>query len=815
MEDSITKKIQMDRPSSQAGRRGPRRSVAGYDHIEQTQALMASIIHELVHAGDITALKEEFQRDKGLIEALNSEGMTPLFVAVSTGNLECVQFLATSGASLNTRDNLGRTPLALAAYQGWNDGVYYLLAVGADSTIVDNCGRLPLHAATYYSSGRTVGLLLQHLPSDHINKQDGEGMTALHWAAYHGRAEHVKLLIDHDAEIVARDTEGKTALHWAAQNGSVSCCQVILNTSSGQHLLNGKDFSGKTPLHYAAAAGHLSALQELLNERFVSVDSKDNENRVSLHWAAATGHARCVAALLRAGSDKDSVDKHGATPIMYAHQGHHDACCRLLYKHNPERPLDTEIPEHIAETIRVPTPPEIHIVSEAIIKPPELVFEPAITSNGAAVSSPVTRRKSSSSHVSAETRAEERAHDDEVQEILKASLRAVELVIDKDSYSNDNDRGKDSARSLCAVLHGASSAHMTSQASPSFKKLDSLYATMNGNHSDDGESAGYSSEDELRYPPQMVLTPIPVSPLPTEENNNNVEEQESKAQMLPRFSLEGNVQTPFLKQPSTASTLAPLKTRTVPDHLRLDLHFQPTPVRNHEVKPGSPVKNESGLGPLKVTKITKHHSPPAKQPSPVSTKQHVLNSPTRSSLGSGLPSSRESSGNERERGFSRESSDITRFWSRKSKKSDALMKSRGSSNFKAMNRSLSIPEESQSKSSLRGAAGYSEYRQFDSDSEWSRKQREKHSQQGTPGGQILPVISKDKSNRVFQVQGSLKDQIEAKRKTTKKPSRFRGGRGLFSFVSSSVEEVDDDLPSTKSSEKKEKKKVRKVMSWNA
>jgi ankyrin repeat protein len=43
--------------------------------------------------------------------------MTPLFVAVSTGNLELVQFLATSGACLDAKDNLGRTAIALAAYQ--------------------------------------------------------------------------------------------------------------------------------------------------------------------------------------------------------------------------------------------------------------------------------------------------------------------------------------------------------------------------------------------------------------------------------------------------------------------------------------------------------------------------------------------------------------------------------------------------------------------------------------------------------------------------------------------------------------------------
>ena len=52
-----------------------------------------------------------------LIEAKNSDGMTPLFQAVSCNNLECVQYLVTSGADIDAKDNLGRTPVALAAYQ--------------------------------------------------------------------------------------------------------------------------------------------------------------------------------------------------------------------------------------------------------------------------------------------------------------------------------------------------------------------------------------------------------------------------------------------------------------------------------------------------------------------------------------------------------------------------------------------------------------------------------------------------------------------------------------------------------------------------
>jgi len=42
-------------------------------------------------------------------------------------------------------------------------------------------------------------------------------MTALHWAAFHRRPEHVQLLVSKGANLMATDCDGQTALHWAAR----------------------------------------------------------------------------------------------------------------------------------------------------------------------------------------------------------------------------------------------------------------------------------------------------------------------------------------------------------------------------------------------------------------------------------------------------------------------------------------------------------------------------------------------------------------------------------------------------------------------
>lgn len=75
------------------------------------------IVSMLYYYTNIKVLKFRLICLEDLLEGKNSQGMTPLFQAVSCNNLECVQYLVTSGANIDTRDNVGRTPVALAAYQ--------------------------------------------------------------------------------------------------------------------------------------------------------------------------------------------------------------------------------------------------------------------------------------------------------------------------------------------------------------------------------------------------------------------------------------------------------------------------------------------------------------------------------------------------------------------------------------------------------------------------------------------------------------------------------------------------------------------------
>ena len=120
-----------------------------------------------------------------------------------------------------------------------------------------------------------------------VNLAQGDGMTALHWAAVHDRAELVTFLADADASLETGTRIGAhTPLHVASREGSSSALGALLAAGADVHALN---TVGVTPLHLAALAGTTGAIAALL-ARGAQVDSREPEyGRTPLMLAAAAG----------------------------------------------------------------------------------------------------------------------------------------------------------------------------------------------------------------------------------------------------------------------------------------------------------------------------------------------------------------------------------------------------------------------------------------------------------------------------------------------------------------------------------------------
>jgi hypothetical protein len=100
--------------------------------------------------------------------------------ATVRGSLPCAELLLRSGARLEQVDCRGYGAIHVAAQYGHTGMIYHFkMRWDADVDTHDNDGRSPLHWAAYKGFPDAVKLLLYM--DAHISRPDKEGCTPLHW----------------------------------------------------------------------------------------------------------------------------------------------------------------------------------------------------------------------------------------------------------------------------------------------------------------------------------------------------------------------------------------------------------------------------------------------------------------------------------------------------------------------------------------------------------------------------------------------------------------------------------------------------------
>lgn len=140
-----------------------------------------------------------------------------------------------------------------------------------------------------------------------VNAADGDGSTALHWAAHHGDIELTQALLEAGASIKATTRIGAmTPLFMATRNGNAAVIGALVAAGANASEANS---NGTTVLMNAAASGNADAVTLLL-ERGANPNAIDVTNgQTALMFAAARNSAAAIKVLAAYGADPHIMTK--------------------------------------------------------------------------------------------------------------------------------------------------------------------------------------------------------------------------------------------------------------------------------------------------------------------------------------------------------------------------------------------------------------------------------------------------------------------------------------------------------------------------
>lgn len=151
----------------------------------------------------------------------------------------------------------------------------------------------PLVEAVRQNDKAAVRALLQKQVD--VNTPEGDGATALHWAAHGDDAEIVDLLIAAGAKVDVANDLAITPLYLASANGSLAIVSKLLEKGANP---NAASETGVTPLMEAARSGNVRVVRALVGHGADVNAQERDRGQTALMWAVARHHPDVVTVLL-------------------------------------------------------------------------------------------------------------------------------------------------------------------------------------------------------------------------------------------------------------------------------------------------------------------------------------------------------------------------------------------------------------------------------------------------------------------------------------------------------------------------------------
>ena len=146
-----------------------------------------------------------------------------------------------------------------------------------------------------------------------VDARQGDGATALHWAAHLNDLEAADLLIRGGAAVNATNDLGVTPLWVATTAGNAAMVAKLLAARGDPDIAPD---TGGTPLMIAARQGNIAAVRSLIAHG-ADVSAKEGaQGQTALMWAVAQRRPRVVSVLLETGADPHARTKSSRRHVL-------------------------------------------------------------------------------------------------------------------------------------------------------------------------------------------------------------------------------------------------------------------------------------------------------------------------------------------------------------------------------------------------------------------------------------------------------------------------------------------------------------------
>eukprot|EP01156_Anaeramoeba_ignava_P002133 Anaeramoba_ignava/a217643_27.p1 GENE.a217643_27~~a217643_27.p1 ORF type:complete len:1308 (-),score=456.18 a217643_27:44-3631(-) len=274
---------------------------------------------------------------KANVNIADSSGLLPIMYAIKKENVVILEILLENKAKLKMSKEI-KTPILHFAVQNnkKTDCIAKLLKYGAKAMKKDKKGNLPSHEAAILGKFEILEFLIKI--GIHIDAKNNEKNRVLHLLVIENRPEDVLKLFTLGPKVSARNIKNKTPLHFACENGYYECAKILLekkaktdirdtqgnnpamiafNTKHYEilHLLS--EYNSPIPLIDVMNAGNVSAARELIEQGF-PVDVAGQDGNTPVHLVFLKKIPELVDLILEKSKDINQKNKGEYYPIQYA-----------------------------------------------------------------------------------------------------------------------------------------------------------------------------------------------------------------------------------------------------------------------------------------------------------------------------------------------------------------------------------------------------------------------------------------------------------------------------------------------------------------